>query len=103
MCLLRRILTAACFVALGSVWMIGLAAQSGRADEAVIATDHFVPHVSTVPANAGQLVGLYVREKATVRTAASPQPRVVLFVHGATVSSAPDFDLNFEDYSWMDY
>ena len=26
-------------------------------------TDHFVPHVSTVPANAGQLVGIHVREK----------------------------------------
>src|SRR5882757_8221911 len=28
---------------------------------------------------------------------------VVLFVHGATFPSTPDFDLQFKDYSWADY
>src|SRR5258707_14581084 len=28
---------------------------------------------------------------------------VVLFVHGATFPSTPDFDLQFKDYSWADW
>lgn len=29
----------------------------------VLRVDHFVPHISTVPVNAGTPVGLYVRER----------------------------------------
>jgi hypothetical protein len=29
--------------------------------------------------------------------------RVVLFVHGATVPSVPDFDLDHKSYNWMEY
>jgi pimeloyl-ACP methyl ester carboxylesterase len=65
----------------------------------LITRDHFVPHVSTVPANAGQLVGLHVREKAPSRPRGAA--RVVLFVHGATVPSVPDFDFDYKTYSWM--
>lgn len=66
----------------------------------LITRDHFVPHVSTVPANAGQLVGIHVREKAR-RGARSG--RVVLFVHGISVPSVPAFDLDHKTYSWMAY
>ena len=68
----------------------------------LITRDHFVPHVSTVPANAGQTVGLYVREKVKARAGAA-EGRVVLFVHGATVPSVPDFDLDYKSYNWMAY
>ena len=69
--------------------------------------ERFVPHTSTVPANAGEQVGIYLREKttdpATARFEAgeSPVGRVVLFVHGGSVSSIPDYDLDYKDYSWM--
>jgi len=66
----------------------------------LITRDHFVPHVSTVPANAGQLVGIHVREK--VRRGARGG-RVVLFVHGISVPSVPAFDLEHKTYSWMAY
>jgi len=70
--------------------------------EMLITRDHFVPHVSTVPANAGQLVGIHVREKVKAKAGAA-KGRVVLFVHGATVPSVPDFDLDYKSYSWMAY
>ena len=77
--------------------------------ERVVTTDRFVPHTSTVPANAGERVGLYLREKTTAAAAArfaageSPAGRVVLFVHGGSVSSIPDYDLDYKDYSWMGF
>ena len=76
--------------------------------ERFVTIDRFVPHTSTVPANEGERVGIYLREKATAAAAArfesgeSPAGRVVLFVHGGSVSSIPDYDLDFKDYSWME-
>jgi len=68
----------------------------------LITRDHFVPHVSTVPANAGQLVGIHVREKVKAN-AGGAAGRVVLFVHGVSVPSVPDFDLDYKSYNWMAY
>jgi pimeloyl-ACP methyl ester carboxylesterase len=62
--------------------------------------DLFVEHVSTVPANAGQKVGLFVRQKVLAMKKGRAAP-VVLFVHGATVPGVPDFDLEYKDYNWM--
>ena len=94
------VLTAAAVVALPlAVW----------AQERFVTIERFVPHTSTVPANAGERVGIYLREKATSAAAArfasgeSPAGRVVLFVHGGSVSSIPDHDLDYTDYSWMGY
>ena len=72
-----------------------------------VMTERFVPHTSTVPANEGERVGIYLRERATDAVAArveggeTREGRVVLFVHGGSVSSIPDYDLDFKDYSWM--
>lgn len=63
--------------------------------------DYLVPHISTVPANAGKYVELFVREKVQ-RSAAESRP-AVLMIHGATMSAVPVFDLQFENYSWMEY
>jgi hypothetical protein len=47
-------------------------------------TDRFVPHVSTVPANRGAAVNLFVREK--VRADDDRQRPVVLMIGGAATS-----------------
>jgi pimeloyl-ACP methyl ester carboxylesterase len=71
-----------------------------------VTIDRFVPHLSTVPANAGRKVGLFLHEKLSAATAQalaggeSPE-HTVLFVHGQSVPTVPDFDLPYKDYSWM--
>ena len=98
--------------ALFSVGLVALAVSAMHdavAQQRLVTTDRFVPHVSTVSANHGQRVGLYLREKVSARTAAaidagdSLDGRVVLFVHGNSVPSVPDFDLPYGNYSWMAY
>lgn len=77
---------------------IGAGAGAGTAAKAEFFTqDLFVDHVSTVPANAGQKVGLFVRQKVLAMKKDRAAP-VVLFVHGATVPGVPDFDLEYKDY-----
>jgi hypothetical protein len=61
-----------------------------RDGDHILRIDHDVPHVSTVPANFGQRVNLFVRERVLAgvdRTGASnaANGKVVLFVHGGTV------------------
>ena len=80
-----------------------------HAQSDIIMLERFVPHTSTAPSNRGERVGIYLREKMSAAAAdrwaagQSRQGRVVLFVHGGTVSSIPDYDLDFKDYSWMEY
>lgn len=84
------------------------AGEPAAKPDAIVTADHFVPHVSTVPANAGQRVGIFVRQKAPARLLEAQRKGdtagpVVLFVHGATVPSVPDFDLDHKTYNWMEY
>ncbi len=76
--------------------------------ERILTIDHFVPHISTVPANEGDEVELFVRER--VRRGKDDEQddnghhrgrRVVLMVQGSTQPTVPIFDLRFENYSWM--
>src|SRR6185437_6893794 len=48
---------------------------------------------------------LYLRERVAPHTlqATTGAEAVVLFVHGASFGSTGDFDLNYQDYSWMAY
>ncbi len=72
----------------------------------VRAFDHLVPHVSSVPANAGDEVRLYLRERVRPGfqgRARRRKPRAVLFIPGSATASVPAFDLSFRDYSWMAY
>ena len=70
----------------------------------VLAVDHLVPHISTVPANAGTAVELQLRERVRpgvegrARGVADP---AVLFVPGSATATVPAYDLPFSDYSWM--
>jgi pimeloyl-ACP methyl ester carboxylesterase len=85
----------ACLGSGGPLW-----AQDSK-PEKIHTTDYLVPHTSTVPANAGKHVELFVREKVAGRRGGKAP--VVLMIHGATVSTVPVFDLQFENYSWMDF
>ena len=65
-------------------------------------TDRFVTHRSTVSANAGQPVGLFVREKALANSALTKKKGVVLMVHGGFAPALVAYDLQYKDYSFMD-
>src|SRR5215831_3514730 len=47
-------------------------------------------------------IKLFVRSKMAEGTKTFTNDNIVLFVHGATFPSTPDFDLQFKDYSWAD-
>ena len=77
-------------------------------DEGVLSIDHYVNHVSTVRATAGQHVQLFVRERVLggvedLGRSTEANGKAVLFVHGGTYPSVPDYDLRFKDYDWMAY
>lgn len=74
-------------------------AATSNWDSQILSIDHYVPHTSTNPANAGETVQLFVRER--VKDTARGDADVVLFVHGGSVPSVPAFDLGFEHYSWL--
>jgi pimeloyl-ACP methyl ester carboxylesterase len=59
--------------------------------------DFFVPHVSTVPANAGQTVGISVRRVTRKDQQATRGP--VLFTNTGFTSSLVMFDLDYKSYS----
>jgi pimeloyl-ACP methyl ester carboxylesterase len=105
----------ATFALTASIWAQGAGSTGVNPDSAVAAasqsrardggniqtTDYMVPHISTVPANLGKRVELFIREKVEVRRRGKAP--VVLMIQGATVSVIPAFDLQFENYSWMEY
>ena len=70
-------------------------------DEAnsVLTIDHAVPHISTVAANAGDQVNLFVRER--VRSDVTHRPReAVLMIHGRSVPVLAAAELRHESYDW---
>jgi pimeloyl-ACP methyl ester carboxylesterase len=66
----------------------------------VVTIDHAVPHISTLAANRGELVQLFVRER--VRSdVGDPKPRpAVLMVHGRSVPVLAAGELRHGDYDW---
>lgn len=65
----------------------------------ILTIDHAVPHVSTVVANAGEQVNLFVRER--VRSDVTDRPReAVLMIHGRSVAVLAAAELRYEDYDW---
>jgi pimeloyl-ACP methyl ester carboxylesterase len=65
----------------------------------VITIDHGVPHISTVAANAGDRVELFLRER--VRSDIAEHPReAVLMIHGRSVPVLAAAELRHEDYDW---
>lgn len=70
-----------------------------------IRIDHYVSHVSSVPAMSGFVAQLYVRERQVTDTLASNagNGQVVLFVHGAGTPAEVAFDVPVPSFSWMEY
>lgn len=64
-------------------------------------TDHAVPHISTVPANKGQYVELFVRERNGTPLGAGSR-RAVLMLHGRSIPALAGFDLQYKTYGWAD-
>src|SRR5512147_1772676 len=74
--------------------------------ERFLRLDHYVRVRSTVPAIAGQITQIYVREVVRAASALRQgtfKDRVVLFVHGAGTPGEVAFDVPYQDYSWMAY
>jgi pimeloyl-ACP methyl ester carboxylesterase len=98
-------LRTACFIPCATV-LAALATVSLADDSArLLRVDHYVRVKSTVPAIAGQLSEIYVREVAEAGTAlrGPASNRVALFVHGAGTPAEVAFDVPYQDYSWMAY
>ncbi|MEU3746396.1 MULTISPECIES: alpha/beta fold hydrolase [Streptomyces] len=64
-------------------------------------TDLYVDHISTIPANVGHKVKLFVREHEATSHGAGPR-RPVLMLHGRSVAGVAAFDLPGKNkrYSW---
>ena len=74
------------------------AGAGSEADDGVVLTvDHAVPVISKVPANAGQEVHLFVRERVRANGAAR---KAVLMVHGRSVPVVPAAALDVDHYDW---
>jgi pimeloyl-ACP methyl ester carboxylesterase len=104
---MSKTLAAAAACACTLALTIPAAADDRSKDREILSIDHAVPHVSTVPANEGEDVVLFLRERVADASKEKRHGRggsdVVLFVHGGTVSSVPDYDLPFEGYNWSEY
>src|SRR5687768_5706026 len=63
-----------------------ISAHLVQVDAGTIATiDHQVPHVSTVSANSGELVHLFVRERVRNDPANAKPREAVLMIHGRSI------------------
>ncbi|WP_327738037.1 alpha/beta hydrolase [Streptomyces nojiriensis] len=66
---------------------------------ASVVTDHHVEHKSTIPANAGEIVKLFVRER---NGSGGGTRKPVLMLHGRSVPALAGFDLDHKKYSWAE-
>lgn len=74
-----------------------LAASRSCDTQEILSCDHFVSHVSTIPAYAGEEVRLFIRERvlggiAETFRATRSTGRVILFVHGSAAPGEAAFD-----------
>ncbi|MCT4352360.1 alpha/beta hydrolase [Streptomyces sp. Je 1-79] len=69
---------------------------------AITTKDHAIPHSSTVPANKGEVVQLFVRERDGTPLGLLPKRRAVLMLHGRSVPVLAGFDLRHKSYSWAE-
>jgi pimeloyl-ACP methyl ester carboxylesterase len=66
----------------------------------VITIDHQVPHVSTVQANAGEQVQLFLRERVRSDIGDGKPRQAVLMIHGRSVPVLAGMELRYGDYDW---
>ena len=74
-------------------------AQAAGEEEGVriVTFEHTVPHVSTMPANDGDSVELFVQERYADKRKFG---KAVVMVHGRSVPALAGFALNHEPYDW---
>jgi len=117
-CALGCSLIAGCSIALSP-----LGHAEGKRDKNIREIDHYVPHVSTVPANAGKPVKLFVRElvrkrgdddddddddddrrgsrkRGDDRDGQQHQSKAVLLIHGASTPVLAGFQLAHKHHNW---
>ena len=73
-----------------------LGALALHAGAAIVKEDY---HIDAVDPG----IRLFVRSKMSDTQRQFTNDNIVLFVHGATFPSTPDFDLQYKDYSWADW
>ena len=81
------------YSALFSLCVIGLAHS---AQVKTVTNDY---HIDAVDPG----IRLFVRQKMAAGNTRFTNDNIVLFIHGATFPSTPDFDLRYKDYSWADW
>lgn len=69
---------------------------AATADAKIIKNDYYIDAVDPG-------IRLFVREKMAEGTTKFTDDNIVVFLHGATFPSTPDFDLQYQDYSWADF
>src|SRR5262245_15760499 len=92
--------------ALGALFLCVCATQTARAtaeskqaaEIPLSREDIFIPHMSTVPANVGQRVGISVRH--VTRNDGGPTRGAVLFTNGGFTSTLALLDLDYKTYSF---
>lgn len=68
----------------------------------ILTFEYSVPHISSVPANAGENVNLFVRERVNENQLREDADRhAVLFVGSNTIAVGPGADIRLEHYDWM--
>jgi pimeloyl-ACP methyl ester carboxylesterase len=83
----------------------GRAEGLGKPAPDIVRTDLFVPYASTVANGGGTLLPLHVVRKIARKPSGSVDKadRTVLFIHGTSVPAPVAFDLEYRDYSWIEY
>ena len=93
------------FIVFQLVFLNGFFFNISYGQDRVLSIDSFVPHVSSVPANKNQIVGLHLRERVLESTKTAiekgAKPEIVLFIHGGFSPATVAYDLNYKDFSWM--
>lgn len=88
-----RLIARSLFSALFSLCVFGLA---HAAHVKTVTNDY---HIDAVDPG----IRLFVRQKMAEGNTRFTNDNIVLFIHGATFPSTPDFDLRYQDYSWADW
>jgi pimeloyl-ACP methyl ester carboxylesterase len=77
----------------------GLMAAAAEAQGPAVKTTKSDYHIDAVDPG----IKLFVRMKMAEGNTRFTNDNIVLFIHGATFPSTPDFDLEYKDYSWADW
>lgn len=84
------------YVLVLAIVLLTLPAAAGAASVKIVKQDYQIDAVDPG-------ITLFVRSKMADGTTRFTNDNIVLFVHGATFPSTPDFDLQYRDYSWADW